>query len=63
MKKIQGILLDMECERVHQICSSMWEDNFWIMSHSNDNLEHMLRDVIEEGPGTQTSKCVVDKYV
>ena len=48
MKKRKVILLDMEGERAHQICSFVWADNFWIMSHSKENLEHMLRDLIEE---------------
>ena len=47
-RKRVGILLDLEGERAHQICSFMWADNFWIMSHSQSNLEQMLRDLIEE---------------
>ena len=26
----------------------MWADNIWIVSHSKENLEQMLRDLIEE---------------
>ena len=26
----------------------MWADNFWILSHSKENVEQMLQDVIEE---------------
>ena len=44
----KGILLDLESERVHQMCSFMCADNFWIMLHSKENLEQMLRDLIEE---------------
>ena len=44
----KGSLLDLEGERVHQICSFMWTDNFWIMSHTQDNLETNLQDLIEE---------------
>ena len=47
-KKRMGILTDFEGEKAHQICSFMWADNFWIMSHSKKNLEQMLRDLIEE---------------
>ena len=36
MKKRMGDLLDVEGERAHQICSFMWADNFWIMSHSKE---------------------------
>ena len=43
-----GLLLDFKGERAHQICSSMWADNFWLMSHSKRNWEEMLRDLIEE---------------
>ena len=43
-----GVLLDLEGERAHQMCSFMWVDNFWIMSHSKSNLEQMLRDLMEE---------------
>ena len=31
-----------------QICSFMWGDNFWIMSHSERNLEQMPHDLIAE---------------
>ena len=48
MKKRKGILLDLEGEEVHQICCFMWADNFWIMSHAKEKLEHMQRDLIEE---------------
>ena len=48
MEKRSGILLDFEVERTHQICSFMWAGNFWIMSHSKENLEPMSRDFIEE---------------
>ena len=48
MTKRKSILLDMEGERAHQICSFMWADNFWTMSHSKEILEQMLRDLIEE---------------
>ena len=44
----KGVLLDIEAERVHQMCSLMWADNFWIMSNSTEILEQMLRDLIEE---------------
>ena len=30
------------------MCSLMWADDFWIMSHSKRNLEQMLRDLTEE---------------
>ena len=33
-------------KRPHQICSFMWADNFWIMSHSTSNLEKMPKDLI-----------------
>ena len=26
----------------------MWADNFWIMSHSKEHLEQMLKDLMEE---------------
>ena len=48
MRKRSGILVDLEGERAHQICSFMWADNCWIMSHSKENLEQLLRDLIEE---------------
>ena len=32
----------------HQICSFMWADNFWVMSHSKKHMEQMLKDLIEE---------------
>ena len=37
-----------EGEGEHQICSFMWADNFWIISHSARHLEQMLKDLIEE---------------
>ena len=48
MRKRSGTLLGIEGEGVHQICSIMWADSFWIMSHSKENLEQMVRDLIEE---------------
>ena len=45
MRKRSGVLLDLEGEGV-QICSSIWADNFWIISHSKENLEH--KQLIEE---------------
>ena len=46
--KRMGVLLDLEGQRTHQICSFMWTDNFWIMSHSKSHLEQTLRDLIQE---------------
>ena len=43
-----GILLDFEDEEADQICSMMWADNFWVVSHSKKILEEMLQDIIEE---------------
>ena len=40
--------IDTEGGGEHQICSFMWADNFWIMSHSKKHLEQMLKDLIEE---------------
>ena len=47
-QKNMGLLLDFKGEEVHQKCSFVWADNFWIMSHSKRNLEQMLRDLIEK---------------
>ena len=35
-------------EGVHQLCSFMWADKIWIMSHSEKDLGQMFRDLIEE---------------
>ena len=40
LRKIRSVLLDLEGETTHQICSFMWAENFGIMSS--------LRDLIEE---------------
>ena len=50
MKKGKGVLLDVEGEggEVHQICSFMWADNFWIIFHSEKHLEQMFLDLIED---------------
>ena len=52
-------------KRVHQICSFMWADIFWIMSHSKEIVEQMFRDLIVEASrwDLETSRFVVDKYV
>ena len=47
MMKRKGVLLNVEEEGVHHTCSCMWADNFWIMSHSKEHLEQMLKDLIE----------------
>ena len=62
MRKINGILLDFEGERAHQICSFMLADNLWIMSHSKENLEQMSRDLIEEA-SRWDMVSVKDKHV
>ena len=50
-----------------QICSFMWADNFWIISHPKKHLEQMLKDLIGEPAkvdfGAQASKLVVDKHI
>ena len=40
MKKRKGFIMDLEGEvgGVHPICSFMWADNFWIISHSFDQV-------------------------
>ena len=48
MRKRNGILLDLEGEAAHQMCSFLSAHNLWIVSHSKENLEQMLRDPIEE---------------
>ena len=49
LKKRKGVLVDIEAEgEVHQICSFMWSDNCWTMSHSKKHLEQMLKDLTEE---------------
>ena len=50
MKQRKGVLMDIEAEGggEHQICSFMWADNFWVISHSKKHLEQMLFDLIEE---------------
>ena len=40
--------LGRQGKRVHQMYSFMWADNFWIMSHSKEFLEQILKDPIEE---------------
>ena len=45
--KRKGVLSDAE-EGVYQLCSFVWTDNFWIMSHSQEHLEQMLKGLIEE---------------
>ena len=40
VRKRKGVLLDVEGEGAHQICSFMWADNSWIMQ--------LLKDLIEE---------------
>ena len=47
-QKNMGLLLDSKGGKAHQICSFMWADNFWILSHSKSNLEQMLRNLMEE---------------
>ena len=47
MMKRNGVLLEVEGEREHQICSFLAE-NFWIMSHSKEHLEQMFKDLIEK---------------
>ena len=48
MKTRMGVLLDIDGARAHQICIIVWADNFRIMSHIKENMERMLRVLIEE---------------
>ena len=43
-----GVLLDFEGGKAHHVCSFMWADIFWIMSHFRRDLEQMLRYLIGE---------------
>ena len=60
-------VVDLEGQRAHQICSFMWADNFWIMSHSKVYLEQTLRDLIEGAEmsdlGSQAGESVVDEHL
>ena len=49
MKQRKGVLMGIEPEReVHQICSFIWADNFWIMSRSKKHLEQMLKYLMKK---------------
>ena len=67
MKKRKGVIVDVEGQGVHQICSLMWADNFWIMSHSEEHMEQMLLDLfkkqVKQTQRAQTGESVVDKHV
>ena len=43
-----GVILDLEGQKTHQICSFMWADNCWVKSHSKAHLEQMSKDLIQE---------------
>ena len=45
MMKRNCVLLDVEEEGVHQICSFMWAEYFWITSHSKEHLEQMAKKI------------------
>ena len=48
----------------HKICSFMWADKCWILSHSKTHLEQMMKDLIEEAERWDlTCKSVVDKHL
>ena len=66
LDKKMGVFLDFEGKKkAHQICSFMWADNFWTLSHPKSNLEQMLRDLIENpgkvGLSTWTCESLVDR--
>ena len=37
-----------ELEDSHQVCSFMWADNYWILSHKKENAEQMTKELVEE---------------
>ena len=46
----------------------LWTDNFWVMSHSQEQLKHILKDLTEKhrdgtGLGAETCKPVVVKHI
>ena len=50
-----------------QICSVLWTDKYWVMSHSKEHLKRMLKDLIAEAERLdlepKTCELVVAKYV
>ena len=67
MKKRSGILLDLEGERAHQICKIYvgWQflDHVTLTRKFGRDATRLDCRSQQMGPGTQTSKSVVDKYV
>ena len=67
IKKKMGVLMDTREGQAHQICSFMWTDNYWIMSHSKTHLEQMTKDLMEEAERwdlePETCRSVVDKHL
>ena len=47
-RKRMGIFLDRDVQKTRQIYIFMCADNLWIMSYSQNRLEQMLRDLIQE---------------
>ena len=45
VEKEIGVLMETSEGRDHQICSLIWADNCWIMSHSKSQPEQMLKDI------------------
>ena len=43
-----GIHIQNELEDNNQVCSFMWADNYWIMSHKKENVERMMKELVEE---------------
>ena len=46
--KKEGVLLGVEGEGLHHLCSFMWVITLWIIFHSEGLLEQMWKDPIEE---------------
>ena len=66
-KKKMGVNMDTQERGNHQICSFMWADNYWIMSHSKVHLEQMMKELIEEAERwdlePKPASFVVDEHV
>ena len=43
-----GVILDLERQITHQICSFMWADNYLVMSLSKAHLGQMVRYLSQE---------------
>ena len=48
MEGKMGVLVPDDPDNSHQVCNFVWADNYWIFSQKKENVERIMKDLVEE---------------